>query len=110
MTDLLVDLKTDLPRHLKQSFFVRMMSWVEPLLTYPASLGALTRTFRFPSSSPGINTDGWNVELYLGTAPDVKGGQYGIPWARIGEPRADARDDEVGRKVWEWLERECRVE
>lgn len=104
------DLKTDLPRHLKQSFFVRMMSWVEPLVTYPASLGALTRTSPFLFPLLGRITDGLRVELYLGAALDVKGGEYGIPWARIGEPRADARDEEVGRKVWEWLERECRVD
>ncbi|KAJ9114980.1 hypothetical protein QFC22_005308 [Naganishia vaughanmartiniae] len=82
--------QTDLPRHLKQSFFVRLMGWVEPLVTYPAALGALT-------------------QLYLGTAPDVKGGDYGIPWARIGKPRDDAKDEKIGKEVWEWLERECKV-
>lgn len=49
-----VDLQTDLPRHLKQSLLVRLISFVEPLLTYPAHLGALTRT-RHPApfgSSP----------------------------------------------------------
>ncbi|KAI5449418.1 short-chain alcohol dehydrogenase [Naganishia albida] len=85
------NLKTDLPRYLRQSFFVRCFAWVEPLVTYPAAMGALT-------------------QLYLGTAPDVKGGQYGIPWARIGAARADAADEELGRKVWDWLERECKVD
>ncbi|KAJ9117076.1 hypothetical protein QFC24_006535 [Naganishia onofrii] len=83
------NLKTDLPRHLKQSFFVRLMGWVEPLVTYPATLGALT-------------------QLYLGTAPGVKGGDYGIPWARIGKPRDDAKDENIGKEVWDWLERECK--
>ncbi|KAJ9107005.1 hypothetical protein QFC19_002873 [Naganishia cerealis] len=84
------NLKTDLPRHLKQFFLARLVSWVEPLLTYPASLGALT-------------------QLYLGTAPDIKGGDYGIPWARIGRPREDALDEKIGKELWEWLERECKV-
>ncbi|GHJ85899.1 hypothetical protein NliqN6_2301 [Naganishia liquefaciens] len=84
------NLQTDLPRHLKQSIFIRLVGFIEPLLTYPAHLGALT-------------------QLYLGTAPDVAGGAYGIPWARIGDPREDAKDPETARKVWEWLERECRV-
>ena len=35
-------------------------------------------------------------------------GQYFIPWARVGEARADTRDPEVGRRLWEWMEEQVK--
>lgn len=34
--------------------------------------------------------------------------QYLIPWARVGSPRADTQDREVGGKLWGWLEEQVR--
>lgn len=30
--------------------------------------------------------------------------QYLIPWARVGNPRADTQNAETGKALWEWLE------
>lgn len=30
--------------------------------------------------------------------------QFFIPWARVGKTRAEAYDDALGKKLWEWLE------
>ncbi|KAF8130316.1 hypothetical protein EV363DRAFT_1335869 [Boletus edulis] len=46
------------------------------------------------------------TQLYAGTAPDAAGlgGQYLIPWARIGTPRAYTQDPQLGKELWAWLE------
>ncbi|EGN94781.1 hypothetical protein SERLA73DRAFT_96138 [Serpula lacrymans var. lacrymans S7.3] len=46
------------------------------------------------------------TQLYAGTTPDAEAlkGKYLIPWARIGKPRANTQDPQLGRKLWEWLE------
>ena len=38
--------------------------------------------------------------------PETAGynGKYLIPWARLGEPRADTQDLKLGRELWEWCE------
>lgn len=36
--------------------------------------------------------------------------QFLIPWARVGECRAEAYDPEVGRRLWEYLEEETKVQ
>ncbi|KAI9573392.1 hypothetical protein HD554DRAFT_2202150 [Boletus coccyginus] len=79
-------IKTDLQRHTKGflqrnlDFFLADVSW-----------GAIT-------------------QLYAGTSPDGKSlnGKYLIPWARIGSPRADTQDPEVGKKLWEYLEEQVK--
>ncbi|RDX45771.1 NAD(P)-binding protein [Lentinus brumalis] len=76
------NLKTDLQRHISK---------VEAALTnftlYPAPMGALN-------------------QLYAGTMPEGAnlGGQYLIPWARVGKAKKETADPDVGRKLWEWLE------
>ncbi|KAF8838824.1 NAD(P)-binding protein [Paxillus ammoniavirescens] len=46
------------------------------------------------------------TQLYAGTSPEAAklGGQYLIPWARIGTPRADTQDPQLGKELWTWLE------
>jgi hypothetical protein len=35
--------------------------------------------------------------------------QYLIPWARIGTPRADTQDPQLGKELWTWLEEQVAV-
>ncbi|KAF8438352.1 hypothetical protein L210DRAFT_3543643 [Boletus edulis BED1] len=79
-------IKTDLQRHMG-SFF----QWISPYYLYDVSYGAIT-------------------QLYAGTTPDGKSlnGKYLIPWARIGNPRPDTQDSEVGKKLWEYLEEQVK--
>ncbi|OSC98629.1 NAD-P-binding protein [Trametes coccinea BRFM310] len=76
------NLKTDLQRHASK---VEMM--IAKHLLYPAPMGALT-------------------QLYAGTTPEGAqlGGQYLIPWARVGRAKKETDDPEIGRKLWDWLE------
>jgi NAD(P)-dependent dehydrogenase (short-subunit alcohol dehydrogenase family) len=76
------NIKTNLQRHL--SLFETLTS---KLLLWPAPMGALT-------------------QLYAGTSTDGKdlNGKHLIPWARMGNPRADTQDPKVGRELWAWLE------
>ncbi|EIN09199.1 NAD(P)-binding protein [Punctularia strigosozonata HHB-11173 SS5] len=80
------NLRTDLQRHLSgpRKFIISM-------LLYPASYGALT-------------------QLWAGTSPEAAdfNGKFLIPWARVGAARKEALDPEVGRRLWEWLETQCR--
>ncbi|QRV81922.1 short chain dehydrogenase [Ceratobasidium sp. AG-Ba] len=82
-------IRTELQRHMSvgkvtETLFGGMLS--------PVSLGVLT-------------------PLYAGTAPEGAklSGQYLIPWCRLDEPRADTRDEELGRKLWEWLEEQTKL-
>ena len=56
-------------------------------MLYPAPLGALT-------------------QLYAGVAPEARdlNGAYLIPWARVGDTRADAKDTKTAEELWKWLE------
>jgi hypothetical protein len=50
------------------------------------------------------------TELYAATSPETedKGGTYFVPWARVGKAaRPEAEDEEVAKRLWDWLEREC---
>jgi len=80
------NLKTDLQRHLGC-----IQKPLIDLMLYPVPYGALT-------------------QLYAGTSPEGKdfNGKYLIPWARMGEARADTQDPEVGRQLWSWLEEQTR--
>ncbi|KAF8556732.1 hypothetical protein OG21DRAFT_1520886 [Imleria badia] len=75
-------IRTELIRY-HHSFVVRIGTW----LLWDVSYGALT-------------------QLYTGTALDAGtlGGQYLVPWARIGTPRADTQDPQLGKELWAWLE------
>ena len=59
----------------------------DAIFSYPAPFGALT-------------------QLWAGTMPETAdyNGKYLIPWARVGEPRADTQDPKTGQELWEWCE------
>ncbi|KAH9895862.1 NAD-P-binding protein [Cubamyces lactineus] len=80
------NLQTDLQRHVSK---VELM--IAKHLLYPAPMGALT-------------------QLYAGTTPEGAnlGGEYLIPWARVGRARKETENPEIGRKLWEWLENEVK--
>ncbi|KAJ7476979.1 NAD-P-binding protein [Mycena galericulata] len=80
------NLKTDLARHWT-SPGQRLLKLFGHLIVYPAYLGALT-------------------QLYAGTtaAGAELNGKYLIPWARIGTANPVSQDEEVGKKLWAWLE------
>lgn len=99
------NLDTDLMRHLspmEKAVVVRKPSFhMLSLLTvsspqspwlYPVHLGALT-------------------PLYAGTSAESKdfNGQYFIPWARLGKPRADTQDEAIGKELWAWLEEHTKA-
>ncbi|RPD78174.1 NAD(P)-binding protein [Lentinus tigrinus ALCF2SS1-7] len=79
-------LKTDLQRHV--SHFEKVIS--APLL-HPASMGALTQLWA------GTSIDGLQL-----------GGEYLIPWARLGSAREETQDAQLGKKLWAWMENAIR--
>ncbi|KIJ18173.1 hypothetical protein PAXINDRAFT_9255 [Paxillus involutus ATCC 200175] len=52
-----------------------------------------------------------STALNPGTSPEAAklGGQYLIPWARIGTPQADTQDPQLGKELWAWLEEQVAV-
>ncbi|OJA18872.1 hypothetical protein AZE42_08567 [Rhizopogon vesiculosus] len=78
-------IKTELFRH---DSFTRTIS---NLFFYDVSYGALTL-------------------LYAGTTAEGAklNGKYLIPFARIGEPRADTQDLQQGTELWNWLEEQVK--
>lgn len=79
-------IRTDLQRHL--SPFANKM---QDIFLFPVSMGALT-------------------QLWAGTSPEAgqMNGEFMIPWARLGKARKETGDPEVGKKLWEWLEVQCK--
>ncbi|KAK0194340.1 NAD(P)-binding protein [Armillaria mellea] len=79
-------IRTDLQRHL--SPFANKM---QDIFLFPVSMGALT-------------------QLWAGTSPEAgqMNGEFMIPWARLGKARKETGDPEVGKKLWEWLELQCK--
>ncbi|KAH8115062.1 NAD-binding protein [Phellopilus nigrolimitatus] len=75
------NLKTDLQRHAGN----------QTLMCFPAPFGALT-------------------QLWGATMPETAelNGKYLIPWARLGEPRADTQDPKTGEQLWDWLEEQVK--
>ncbi|KAH9895233.1 NAD-P-binding protein [Cubamyces lactineus] len=80
------DLKTDGKRQV--SSIERMLS--SPLL-HPASMGALTQLWA------GTSVDGLGL-----------GGEYLVPWARIGQAKGEANERTIGKKLWAWMEHHTR--
>jgi len=80
------NLKTELQRHLS-GLYARALD----LILYHASYGALT-------------------QLWAGTMPDSidHNGKFLIPWARVGDPGAPARDERLAEKLWTWLEEQVK--
>ncbi|KAH9945575.1 NAD-P-binding protein [Amylocystis lapponica] len=61
------------------------------MMTYPVSFGALT-------------------QLWAGTMPETLNynGEFLIPWARVGKCRKEAYDEEIGKRLWSWLEEQVK--
>ncbi|EJF57870.1 NAD(P)-binding protein [Dichomitus squalens LYAD-421 SS1] len=81
------NIQSDLQRHL-----TGLQKKLVNAVLYPTPLGAIT-------------------QLYAGTMPEAlnHNGEFFIPWARIGRCRAKAYDDELGDKLWKWLEDEVKT-
>ncbi|KAH7911147.1 hypothetical protein BJ138DRAFT_1113470 [Hygrophoropsis aurantiaca] len=79
-------IKTELQRH--AGSFAQMLG---NALLHDVSFGALT-------------------QLYAGTSPEgVKlNGKYLVPWARLGTPRADTQDPQLGKELWAWLDEQVQ--
>ncbi|KAF9221545.1 NAD(P)-binding protein [Gyrodon lividus] len=80
------NIQSDLQRHMG-SISRSLMA----LMLYDTAHGALT-------------------QLYAGTSPTAAGlgGQYLVPWARIGPSREDAHDAKLGQALWEWCEEQVK--
>lgn len=78
------NLKTNLNRHVTSLFKKMILSCIQ---LYPAELGAVT-------------------QLWAATAPETAelNGKFLIPWARIGLPRHETEDPQLGKDLWDWLE------
>ncbi|KAJ7041567.1 NAD-P-binding protein [Mycena alexandri] len=61
----------------------------------------VTSFILYPVRPLGIITHMW-----AGTAAETAeyNGKYLRPWARLGAPRQDTQDPELGRRLWNWLE------
>ncbi|PCH40328.1 NAD(P)-binding protein [Wolfiporia cocos MD-104 SS10] len=88
-------IRTDLQRHAKEEFstgikaiLLEIVFWA---LLRPTPFGALT-------------------QLWAGTMPEAihHNGKYLIPTARVGTCRPEAYDDELGARLWDWLEHEVQ--
>ncbi|KZT54667.1 NAD(P)-binding protein [Calocera cornea HHB12733] len=46
------------------------------------------------------------TQVYAGTAPETAAanGKYFIPWAREGSARVDTEDEDVGKKLWDYID------
>ncbi|KAJ7755211.1 NAD-P-binding protein [Mycena metata] len=80
------NLKTEIARHWT-SPGQKLMKLLGHLIVYPAHMGALTQLYA------GTSAEGANLN-----------GKYLVPWARIGSPSEVSQDEEVGKKLWTWLE------
>ncbi|OJT10959.1 hypothetical protein TRAPUB_12521 [Trametes pubescens] len=80
------NLRTEAQRHV--SSIEKVLS--APLL-HSASMGALTQLWA------GTSLDGLGL-----------GGEYLVPWARVGEARKEAKEAALGKKLWAWMEEQVR--
>ncbi|RPD56672.1 NAD(P)-binding protein [Lentinus tigrinus ALCF2SS1-7] len=82
------NIETDLQRHMSRLGRYLM----KRVMLHPTPLGALT-------------------QLFAGTMPEALNynGEYLIPWARLGRCRAEAYDDALGERLWQWLEDEVKA-
>ncbi|TFY57558.1 hypothetical protein EVJ58_g6951 [Rhodofomes roseus] len=74
----------------------------------PGIVGVLTHLFLKTILRPA--PFGALTQLWAGTMPEAinHNGKYAIPAARIAPCRAEAYDDELGKRVWEFLEEEVK--
>ncbi|CCM05600.1 uncharacterized protein FIBRA_07828 [Fibroporia radiculosa] len=105
------------------SFFL----FVFAFSSYPAPIGAIrTELQRHSAAAGGImgwfskNTQSWLrpasfgalTQLWAGTTPEALNfnGKYFVPTAREAKCRAEAYDDDLGQKLWQWLQKETGTE
>ncbi|KAI5116378.1 hypothetical protein M0805_003532 [Coniferiporia weirii] len=50
------------------------------------------------------------TQLWAGTMSETAAynGKYLVPWTRIGKPRKDTQDPEIGIQLWDWLEEQVK--
>lgn len=50
------------------------------------------------------------TQLYAGTSPEAVdlNGAFLIPWARVGEMRADAKDPKAAEELWKYCEEQVK--
>ena len=50
------------------------------------------------------------TQLYAGTAPEAAdiNGAYLVPWARVSEPLAHAKDPKEAEELWNWFEEQVK--
>lgn len=55
-------------------------------------------------------SNGALTQLWAGTMPETLNynGQFLIPWARLGKCRPEAYDDEIGERLWNWLQEQVK--
>ncbi len=80
-------------------------------MLYPTPYGALTQLFA-GTMPEAIN---YNGEVCAHSCSFSRASTYGhvflqylIPWARLGRCRPEAYDDELGERLWKWLEDEVK--
>ncbi|KAI0686994.1 NAD(P)-binding protein [Earliella scabrosa] len=81
------NIQSELQRHLPK-LLRRILNVV---LFYPTPYGALT-------------------QLFAGTMPEALNynGEFMIPFARLGRCRDEVYDDEIGQRLWQWMEDETK--
>ncbi|CCM06185.1 uncharacterized protein FIBRA_08427 [Fibroporia radiculosa] len=72
--------------------------------TSPRSRSFMRATFLMPAPWGAL------TQLWGGTMPEAlkANGEFLIPWAKVGKCRQEAYDDELGSKLWKWLEEQVR--
>ncbi|KAI0687004.1 NAD(P)-binding protein [Earliella scabrosa] len=79
------------PGNIRTNLYQHLPSLVQrinhAIILYPVQQGALT-------------------QLFAGTMPEALNynGEFLIPWARLGKCRPEVYDDELGERLWHWLE------
>ena len=76
---------------------------------YDVSYGALTQLYA-GTTAEAVNLNGKVCPMifYFDRDWAVQWCQYLIPWARLGESAPVARDSELGKKLWTWLEEQVK--
>ncbi|KAJ7464506.1 NAD-P-binding protein [Mycena latifolia] len=57
-----------------------------------------------------VRPNGIITHLWAGTAPETAeyNGKYLRPWARLGKPRRDTQDPDIGKELWTWLDEQVQ--
>jgi len=78
-------------------------------MLYPATHGALTPLWAGTSpATKDFNGKVASSSTSLSALYSTPFFKYLIPWARLGEPRADTQDPKLGKELWAWLEEQVQ--